>query len=343
MSLYPEKAIDCVMSEYEFLVSLIRMYREFQMQAVGFSILLYTAVLGLLGSALQSKKLTVVAGLTTALLPYLVFIVVLAFTVMEVRIRRASLYITSTLTPRLQALLGAPQGAVILEFESAPSRHLSWSLKRFAPSTAFILLIGLPGLAAALLPIVFRVIPNIAAHPGIAWAGAILLAIACIIAATISAMAESRDNKSASPAGEATRSWKEKLWLPLFFGIAACSWMPHWACHYYWIETHSSFTAGRWVFSRSESLVALVASSGLVLMNLLGVVWARPRAWFAVITGVGHLAIGAAHTAGPIWPSGFDVFNHLWPVVTSTQGVVAVIAFGGLSCVVAAILRRDAQ
>src|SRR5438874_2352981 len=32
-------------------------------------------------------------------------------------------------------------------------------------------------------------------------------------------------------------------WRRTFFAVAACSWMPHWSCHYYRLETGSSFVA----------------------------------------------------------------------------------------------------
>jgi hypothetical protein len=192
MALNKQKATDAVMSEYEFVVSLIRMYRGFQMQAVGFSIVLYTAVLGLIGSALPSTRFTDVASHTTALLSYLIAIVVLAFTVMEVRIRRASLYITHSLLPRLYELLDAPKNAVILEFERAPSQHLTRFQRLFAHSTIFVLLIGLPSLGAAVWHMAGGAIPSDRAHPYIAGAGAVLLTVACIVAATTSARAELR-------------------------------------------------------------------------------------------------------------------------------------------------------
>ena len=192
MALNKEKATDAVMSEYQFVMSLIQMYRGFQMQAVGFSIVLYTAVLGLVGTALPSTKFADVVSLTTALLSYLIAMVVFAFTVMEVRIRRASLYITLSFLPRLNDLLNAPKDAVILEFERAPSAHLNRFQRLFAHSTVFVLLIGLPSLGAAVWHVAGGAIPSARAHPQIAGVGGALLIVACIIAVAISASAELR-------------------------------------------------------------------------------------------------------------------------------------------------------
>jgi len=42
-------------------------------------------------------------------------------------------------------------------------------------------------------------------------------------------------------------------WRQIFFAIAACSWMPHWACHYYRLETNSSFVVGSFVGSTRKT------------------------------------------------------------------------------------------
>ena len=47
---------------------------------------------------------------------------------------------------------------------------------------------------------------------------------------------------------ERTLGVNKNTWIPVFFAVAACSWMPNWACHYYRLETGSSFVVGSWEF-----------------------------------------------------------------------------------------------
>lgn len=119
--------------------------------------------------------------------------------------------------------------------------------------------------------------------------------------------------------------------------------MPHWACHYYSLETDSSFVVGKWQFSRSENVVSLVIYSGLILMNLICVIVALPRVMAARITGVAHLAIGAVHALRLVRPFRFELFDHRWPIAASAREVAIVGVFGLLSLLVADSLRRDAS
>src|SRR2546421_11283968 len=81
-------------------------------------------------------------------------------------------------------------------------------------------------------------------------------------------------------------------WLKVFFALAACSWMPHWSCHYYRLETGSSFVVGSWDFSRFDSVIALTIYSILIGMNLIAVVRLRMQLLAAISSGLLHLAIG---------------------------------------------------
>src|SRR2546423_931466 len=85
-------------------------------------------------------------------------------------------------------------------------------------------------------------------------------------------------------------------WRRIFFALAACSWVPHWSCHYYRLETGSSFAVGSWDFSRFDSALALLIYSSLILACLLAVVWTELQRLAALSSGGLHIALGALHT-----------------------------------------------
>jgi uncharacterized membrane protein len=191
-----ELAAQAFLSEHEFVSSVIKMYREFQMQAVGFTFLIYTAVLGLVGSALDSPRLLDAAANVTALLSFLVVVLVLAFAVMEIRIRRASLYISRTLSPKLQALVQQPPDRRLLQWETAPGVHLSPPERWLSHSAVFIVLIAAPSLAAAGWHLWSGVIPPQQQHPPVTITGAVMLLVSSLVATGISMRHEVRKRKA---------------------------------------------------------------------------------------------------------------------------------------------------
>jgi len=124
------------------------------------------------------------------------------------------------------------------------------------------------------------------------------------------------------------RFWK------LFYGVAACSWMPHWACHYYRLETNSDFVVGSWVFSRADSTVSLIVYSLLVTLNLLAIQAHGFRIVASVLTGMGHLALGSLHAYRLFYPFTFRVFGYSWSYGASLREVLIVVPFGLLSLAV---------
>ena len=100
----------------------------------------------------------------------------------------------------------------------------------------------------------------------------------------------------------------EPTFLRIFFGVAACSWMPHWACHYYRLETHSSFIVGSWAFSTRDSVVSLCFYTLLIALNLAAIEFERYRVVAAGASGIGHLIIGSLHVYRLVDPFRFDVF-----------------------------------
>src|SRR5687767_607136 len=103
-----ELAFQALLAEHQFVSSLITMYREFQMRAVGFAMILYAAVLGLIGSAIGASggsQLDKVVSYATELICFPAALVILVFSVMEVRILRASLFLSKRTSPTIDQLL----------------------------------------------------------------------------------------------------------------------------------------------------------------------------------------------------------------------------------------------
>lgn len=126
--------------------------------------------------------------------------------------------------------------------------------------------------------------------------------------------------------------------LVFFYGLAACSWVPHWACHYYRLETRSTFKVGSWNFSRPDSLVSLIVYGLLIAMNLASISLVEWRVVSATISGVGHLSLGLLHVYRLWYPFDFEVFGHEWSRGASLREVIIVVPFGLLCFAVAAMI-----
>src|SRR5437868_3518384 len=87
----------------------------------------------------------------------------------------------------------------------------------------------------------------------------------------------------------------EKIWIPIFFGLAACSWMPHLSCHYYRIETNSPFIVGNFSYSITDSLISIGFYSILILFNLISISFAGIRITAALASGFFHLFLAVLH------------------------------------------------
>ena len=131
----------------------------------------------------------------------------------------------------------------------------------------------------------------------------------------------------------------DERFLRIFYGVAACSWMPHWACHYYRLETHSGFVVGSWVFSSTDSIVSLLIYSFLVGLNVLAIQTEKFRIPAAALTGIGHLGLGALHAYRLLYLFTFEVFGYSWTRGASLREVLIVVPFGLLSLFVAIAVR----
>ena len=126
-----------------------------------------------------------------------------------------------------------------------------------------------------------------------------------------------------------------KSWLRLFFALAACSWMPHWSCHYYRLETGSNFVVGSWEFSRFHSVVSLLVYSALIGINLAAIERLPLRVPAALLSGLLHLAIGGLHVYRIVNPFRFEIFGHSWSQPASLREAMVVIPFGALCLLIA--------
>ena len=119
--------------------------------------------------------------------------------------------------------------------------------------------------------------------------------------------------------------------------------MPHWACHYYRLETHSTFVVGSWAFSSFDSVVSLVIYSVLIALNLLAISAGRYQIVAAALSGIFHLSIGSLHVYRLLHPFTFEVFGYSWSYGASLREVLIVIPFGLLSSFVAIAIKTGSK
>lgn len=132
----------------------------------------------------------------------------------------------------------------------------------------------------------------------------------------------------------------ENSWLPIFFGIAACSWVPHWACHYYRIETESSFVVGDFEFGVVHSVVSLFLYSCLIAINLASISLSGLRFFAALISGILHLTLAFIHISRIINPFHFEVFGYYWSLGSTIREVLFIFPFGMVCIAVSFITSR---
>ena len=104
--------------------------------------------------------------------------------------------------------------------------------------------------------------------------------------------------------------------------------MPHWACHYYRLETGSSFVVGSWAFSPLDSLVSLCFYTLLIALNLTAIQLGTFRVVAAGISAIGHLIIGSLHVYRLVNPFRFEVFGYSWSYGASLREALIVLPVG---------------
>lgn len=181
--------IDVLMREYGFVASLIPMYRTFQMQSVGFAIALYAAEISLLGVSVDnSARLSRLLEYCVALMPSVVALLVMSFGVIELRVRRANLYIVESLRPMVSTLLDADADASLqyLGFGVGAPQHLSPFERRMSSSVVSILIMAGPALVGALWMMSSTTYGAVSSVP-VAGTGAAVLLVASAFAVHVSA------------------------------------------------------------------------------------------------------------------------------------------------------------
>ena len=107
--------------------------------------------------------------------------------------------------------------------------------------------------------------------------------------------------------------------------------MPHWSCHYYRLETNSSFVVGDWEYTVLDSLVFMTIYSALVIANLFSIVKDKISFIVALISGVCHIILAILHLTRLIDPFDFIVFGYQWSENASIREVLIVGTFGLIS------------
>jgi hypothetical protein len=134
--------------EYDFVSSLIPLYRSFEMHAMQLGIAIFTAAAGFAAAALDKGNWELVY-FVGALLPWPLTLVLLVVATMEIRLVRASRWIKRELAPRVVWHTGSDEDKKVLQWEAEPNRYLDGSLARFKPLTGawtYAVVIGAPGL-----------------------------------------------------------------------------------------------------------------------------------------------------------------------------------------------------
>jgi len=128
--------------------------------------------------------------------------------------------------------------------------------------------------------------------------------------------------------------------IPVFFAVVACSWMPHWSCHYYRLETRSSFVVGRWTFTNLDSYLAILLYSILIIFNFISVNYYKSRFLSALLSGISHVILGILHIVRLIHPFKFEVFGSQWSRAASLRELLVVLPFG-ICCIIMAIIIKS--
>jgi hypothetical protein len=125
-------------------------------------------------------------------------------------------------------------------------------------------------------------------------------------------------------------------WLPIIFAFLACTWMPHWSCHYYRLETGSSFTVGNWEYTSFESVISMIIYSVFIILNFLSVSFTKFRLASAVVSGTMHLFLGILHTLRIFSPFKFEVFGFTWSIDSSIREAALALPIG-VFCILLAL------
>ena len=126
----------------------------------------------------------------------------------------------------------------------------------------------------------------------------------------------------------------------VFFALTACSWVPHWTCHYFRLGTNSSFIVADWTFTKLHSEISLACYAVLVALNILAIVRTGLRLFAAGLSGVGHTCIGALHLFRLVRPFPFLILGQPWSLTASAIQAGILLPYGILCLAIAFNLNR---
>jgi hypothetical protein len=144
-------AVDAILHEYDFVSSVVPLYRGYQLRIVAFGLLVYGAIGALLGNALRTSGGDDLMLTVVALLPWFQLALVGALLMSELRIVRASHYLTKELYPRVFGLVDQE----VMGFELRPSKYLKPHERALSTSLSRFIILAAPALVGAFL-YVFR-------------------------------------------------------------------------------------------------------------------------------------------------------------------------------------------
>jgi hypothetical protein len=145
---------EAMWKEYDFVSSLIPMYRDFEMRAMQLAIVIFTAAAGFAGSGLEDDNWDLVFYVG-ALLPWPLAVVLLVVATMEMRLVRASRWILLAVAPHVTWESSSNQP--VLQWEAEPNKYLTGPLARYRTLTeawTYAVVIGLPGLLGGITGVV---------------------------------------------------------------------------------------------------------------------------------------------------------------------------------------------
>lgn len=141
---------EALLREYDFVSSLIPMYRGFEVQALHLGVIIFAGAVGFVASALESGHLELVYFIA-AFLPWPMTTLMLMIAGSEVRIMRASLHVDREISKRFARYTGDDD---VLTWEHSPSALLTPGQKRLAGSWTFIAVIAFPALVGGLTALI---------------------------------------------------------------------------------------------------------------------------------------------------------------------------------------------
>ena len=140
-------AADALLHAYDFVESLIPLYRQFQMQLVRYGLLIYTALITLIAVRVGADLGPKVLHAAAALAAYPIAFLLLGFTTTEVRIVRASRHVKQKIAPAMKYL---SDDLDVLTWEFAPGGTINWLEKAFSTSISLVVTLSAPALFASL-------------------------------------------------------------------------------------------------------------------------------------------------------------------------------------------------